>query len=213
MHGLCRVTAADSPGNQLLGFIRFNKKNGTLQLTNFEAKITVDNLELGDTTKRNKTEQAGTHGEGLKVASLVMCHNGHRVQYESSDFRFNFGFRGANNAKFYCGLRKAADTAIQKQKAAYAAGLVAGRREALKVFILRDILVLIAKSRKNGVKIDLKDFREWLKVTIDVNSPSDIVHTAYSNLIIDHSFADKMYLKGLLLPDLSATGKVQNNFE
>jgi len=81
------------------------------------------------------------------------------------------------------------------------------------VFILRDILVLIAKSRKNGVKIDLKDFREWLKVTIDVNSPSDIVHTAYSNLIIDHSFADKMYLKGLLLPDLSATGKVQNNFE
>lgn len=208
MHGLCSVTAASSPEHQLLGFIRFNKRNGTLELTNFDAKITADNLKIGDTSKRNKTDQAGTHGEGFKVASLVMCRNGHRVHYASSDFNLNFGFRGANKANFCCGLRKAADTVIQKQKATYAAELVAGRREVLKAFISRDVSVLIAKSRTNGVEIDLEDFREWLKVTIDVNPPSEIVHTACGDLIIDPSFAGNMYLKGLLLPDESATGKV-----
>lgn len=197
-----------SPDNQLLGFIRFDKKKGSVELTNFNAKLTAENLELGDTTKRNKADQAGTHGEGFKVASLVMCRNGHRVQYASNNFHFAFGFRGVNKANFYCTLRKAKDNEIQKQQVAYDAGLVAGKREILKGFISRDVSVLIGKPRTNGVKIEVDDFKEWLEVTVDINAPSEVVHTSCGDLITEQSSAGKMYLKGLLLLDESATGKV-----
>ena len=202
-----RDQPASSPGSQLLGFIRFDKKDGTLELTNYDAKITAGNLELGDTSKRHDADQAGTHGEGFKVASLVMLRNGHRVQYASGNFYITFGFRGVNKTNLYCTLRKAKDKEIQAQQEAHDAGLVAGKRELLQAFISRDVSVLIGKARTNGAKIELGDFMDWLKVTIDVNSPSDLVHTPCGDLIIDPSFADKMYLKGLLLSDESATGK------
>jgi hypothetical protein len=67
----------------MLGFIRFDKLRGTLELTNFNAKLPRKALLLGASSKQNQDSMAGTHGEGFKVASLVMVRNGYQVRYES----------------------------------------------------------------------------------------------------------------------------------
>jgi len=69
---------------RLLGFIRYSKKDGSLQLTNFRSHLTRAALGLGFTTRRKKVNLAGTHGEGFKVASLVMVNKGYQVRIEAS---------------------------------------------------------------------------------------------------------------------------------
>jgi hypothetical protein len=97
-------TYRDEPG-ELLGFIRYSKAKGTLELTNFKAQLERKALDLGFTTKREKKQLAGTHGEGFKVASLVMLRGGHQVRYEASKYRWTFRFDGSKSDQLYCEFR------------------------------------------------------------------------------------------------------------
>lgn len=74
--GVYTAEALHPTSGKLLGFIRFREKEGDLELTNFKAQLSRKALDLGVTSKRMKANQAGTHGEGFKVASLVMARSG-----------------------------------------------------------------------------------------------------------------------------------------
>lgn len=67
---------------RLLGFISW--ENGVLEFTNFGAQLSRSSLDMGKTTKRQKDDLAGIHGDGFKVASLVMVRKGYKVRYEAS---------------------------------------------------------------------------------------------------------------------------------
>lgn len=62
---------------QCLGFIRFKGRDhiGTVEITNLKATLQPWHLLIGGTEKRGEEDQAGAHGEGLKLAALVWMHS------------------------------------------------------------------------------------------------------------------------------------------
>jgi hypothetical protein len=180
---------------KLLGYILFNGKNGSVELSNFKAQMSRSNLELGGTTKRNNHDVAGTHGEGLKVAALFLRRNDHRVRITSQNYNWTFVFRGEYKSNLYCRLAPVPDSQIRRALKI---------DEKFKANPATDVCMIIEKPRgAQGKKISEEDFRNWIKVTLDLErpkDPSDIVETDDGDLILDKRFAGKMYLKGLLLP-------------
>lgn len=63
-----------------------------LELCNYDGKLEVKSLALGHPTKRHNDNSAGTHGEGSKVAALVMIRNGHQAKFVANGFSRNIGF-------------------------------------------------------------------------------------------------------------------------
>jgi hypothetical protein len=84
------ATAHRMGSDELLGYMRFEKAKDTLELTNFKAKLPRKALGLGVSSKRNQESMAGTHGEGFKVAAVVMARKGYQVRYESAKYYWNF---------------------------------------------------------------------------------------------------------------------------
>lgn len=178
---------------QLLGYILFKRKQGSVELTNFRAQLTRHNLELGGSTKRGNNAMAGTHGEGLKVAALVLHRAKHRVRLTSRNYNWTFGFRGLNDT-LYCRLSPVPDRQIRATR---------NHSGDLRADLGEDVCILIDKG-KGGNQVSEGDFREWIKVTLDITRPKDpnnIIETPHGDLILDMNFAGKTYLKGLLLPN------------
>ncbi|KAJ5819501.1 hypothetical protein N7474_005092 [Penicillium riverlandense] len=61
-----------------LGFIRYEKKTGRVIMVNACAQLQPEALELGHTSKLGNPKLAGCHGEGLKLAALVMTRNDYK---------------------------------------------------------------------------------------------------------------------------------------
>ncbi|EXJ59497.1 uncharacterized protein A1O5_12122 [Cladophialophora psammophila CBS 110553] len=193
--------------DQLLGYIRFQSKPGCLELTNFKAKLERKHLDLGETTKRNNNALAGGHGEGFKLAALVMRRNGHSVRFETNSFCWNFSFRGAR-PRLCCLLGKPPPKLMQEQRAEYTRQRAAGHSQrGLTSYIWEDMTVKIGKSRdrEGAQKVTEQDFREWMKVSIDLDPPAEnkIVRTWLGDLILDPRFRGRIYLHGLLVAEFT----------
>ncbi|KAH8672807.1 hypothetical protein BGZ60DRAFT_356374, partial [Tricladium varicosporioides] len=52
-------------------------------------------------------------------------------------------------------------------------------------------------------KITEKQFREWMKQSLDLHPPSELIKTPNGSLILDSEFKNKVYLKGILLERFS----------
>jgi hypothetical protein len=63
-----------------LGHIKYEKKAGRVILVNSCAQIQPEVLQLGHTSKQGNAKLAGCHGEGLKLAALVMSRNGYKAK-------------------------------------------------------------------------------------------------------------------------------------
>lgn len=182
----------------LLGFIRF--QDGVLEFTNFKAQLSRKALDMGESSKRDDIHAAGTHGEGFKVAALVMLRKGYRVRYESSKFYWNFQFGGKDQTLLYCSLREMQASKLARLMAAYSKKTRKGDPRELKSNIWEDVSVKIGqKFRGLGTMIEEEDFQKWIEVSIDLNQPSKIIETRHGTLILDDAFRGRIYLKGLLL--------------
>lgn len=104
----------------LLGFIRYKENEGILELTNFKASLSRATLDLGVISKREKGHLAGTHGEGFKIAALVMAREGYQARIESSNYYWRFAFGGRSKSHLYCNLTLVSEAKLQKQMRAYA---------------------------------------------------------------------------------------------
>lgn len=198
------------PREELLGFIRLNKKAGSLELANFSAQLEMRHLSLGGTDKHANNKLAGIHGEGFKLAALVMRRNGHGVRISSSSFYWNFGFNGTYRDRFYCQLSKPAQTTLQKNVDLHARQLALGPRTQLTPFIFKDVLVKISKARGlEGNKVTEEDFRRWAKVALELSDPSpeDVFRTEHGDLILDPRFSSQVYLKGLKVSSHAPNGR------
>ncbi len=200
--GIYIVEARHPQNERLLGFIRY--KDGVLELTNFNAQLSRSALDIGETSKRDNLEVAGTHGEGFKIGSLVMVRRGYRVQYEASSFRWTMKFGGRDLNMLYCYLSDLSSATIETQKAAYQKKSVKGAPRELKNNIWEDVTVRIGKIRGHGDTIAKEDFMKWIEVSLDLNRPSKMIQTEHGSLILDQDFRGRMYLKGLLLEGISS---------
>lgn len=181
----------------MLGFILWN--NGTIQYSNFGAQLSRKALNFGVSTKRDDDDLAGVHGEGFKVASLVMIRRGYRVRYEASKFYWNFQFGGRDSDILYCKLTRMEEKKLERQMEEYEAKAKSGSRRELKANIWEDVTVKIGRVQGRGNKIERADFLRWIKVSLDLDRPSKIIHTRYGSLILDDQFKGRIYLKSLLL--------------
>jgi hypothetical protein len=196
----------------MLGFIRFDKLRGTLELTNFNAKLPRKALLLGASSKQNQDSMAGTHGEGFKVASLVMVRNGYQVRYESDKYywKFKFGTRDRDKNQLYCRLTPMTDTKLTGLMSAECTRTARKQPRELKANIWEDVGVKIGNvysSRTGGGKsIEFSVFEEWIKVAFALEHPQAVIKTNHGDLVLDKTFRGRMYLKGLYLGN-SHTGK------
>jgi hypothetical protein len=93
-----RFSAGDS--KEWLGYIRYKGRNGeaTVEITNRSGTLQPCHLDIGGTSKAGAVGQAGAHGEGLKVALLVLMHGprNHATKCRSGGFSWalNFTTRG-----------------------------------------------------------------------------------------------------------------------
>ncbi|KAK0704306.1 hypothetical protein B0H67DRAFT_591072 [Lasiosphaeris hirsuta] len=203
-----------SQTQELLGFIRLNKRTGCLELANFKAQLEMRNLSLGGTSKRGQGHDkkfAGVHGEGFKLAALVMRRNGHAVRISSSSYYWNFGFNGTGRDRFYCKLSAPSPATLEKERAALMQETAQGRpRTDLKSYMSEDVMVRISKARGDeGRKVMADAFSDWEAVTLDLKGPrkDGIIRTAVGDLILDPAFAGRVYLKGLCVGRGGPEGK------
>jgi hypothetical protein len=187
---------------ELLGFIRFNKKAGSLELTNFNAQLGPQHLSLGGTTKRGHDRFVGVHGEGFKLAALVLCRNRLAVRFQASSHYWNFCFRGVGLSNFYCRIARPKEEVLKRKKEKFRRKCETGARKGLTANIWEDVSVKITKGRgESGPAISEAEFESWLKVAIELDQPEskDIVETDHGDLILKEEFRGRIYLKGLLV--------------
>ncbi|KAL3292404.1 C-5 cytosine methyltransferase [Colletotrichum asianum] len=193
---------------ELLGYIKFIKQTGTLELANFSAALNASHLSLGGTTKRESSKTAGTHGEGFKVAALVMTRQNRTVQIESSGAYWKFGFRGVNKDKFACQITKPATSITRKHHDSLLFETRKGQaRKRLTSYIHRDVTVRISTLKDHEI-ITEKQFWDWTSVSIDLHcpSPEKIIRTERGDLLLGPPFAGRIYLKGLRVSEHGSDG-------
>lgn len=189
-----------------MGFIEFNKRTGRVVLANARPVPGLEpkHLQLGTTSKDKKSELAGSHGEGFKVAAMVMSRAGYKVRIEASNYNWSFHFGGQSRTQFKCTLNPS------KKKTPSSSGFRQHMKPipGFKSRIWADVAVMIGPGcGHSACKVTRAEFVRWLGIAFDIqgfSAPSNTVRTVAGDLILDPSFANKIYLKGLLLPTTSS---------
>lgn len=68
----------ENPDNKM--FYSYNEENGDLIIANKHSHLTPASLLMGNTSKEGKSELIGEHGEGYKVATIVLLREGKTVR-------------------------------------------------------------------------------------------------------------------------------------
>ncbi|KAK2803834.1 hypothetical protein FQN50_006841 [Emmonsiellopsis sp. PD_5] len=206
IHGPVTPSFQGTPG-PLLGYIRHNKRKGYVELVNFNAQLTNRALDLGVTTKEGDKNLAGSHGEGLKIAAVVLLRNSHRLTIDASSYHWDFAFFPPSKTELACTLQAATSDEIRKAKEAHSAAVKAGKKLELTPDIREDVAVCIGKC--GGARVSIHDFQSWTKAILDLNppSPSDIIHTDHGDLLLSPEFEGRLYFKGLILTNPEPLGK------
>ncbi|OCL08624.1 hypothetical protein AOQ84DRAFT_388718 [Glonium stellatum] len=208
-----------SNSEETFGFIRFkwdSNELGILELVNFQSSLQIRDLGMGGTTKTNDPTQAGQHGEGLKLAALVMLRypQNHSVSIVSSRCQWNFKLD--TKKMLVCKVKGIESKKINAQRSNLRDLIAPGRPREMEGRAWEDVSVKIGikcnhrtsrNDRASSSKIALEDFRKWLSTTIDINTPTPITRTPYGDLILNPQHKNKTYLRGLLLPHSSSSGK------
>jgi hypothetical protein len=215
LNGEYTAEARYPDSGELLGYIRFVEDKGTLELTNFGAQLSRKSLDLGATSKRDKTHLAGTHGEGFKVAALVMARHGYQVRFEASSYYWSFRFGGPDDKHLYCHLTPISEKKLKKQMKANRAETSQGFPRELKANNWEDVTVRIGRlyGPQWGERIKKQQFLSWVKVAIDLDQPTRIFETLHGTLIQDELFGNKVYLKGLLLETTSSAKRFKFGYD
>jgi hypothetical protein len=200
--------------NNLLGFIRYKEKEGMLELTNFKARLNRTSLDLGVTSKPRKEHLAAIHGEGLKVAALVMARKRYQVIYEASSFYWEFKMGGKDKSHLYCHLKPRSTERLKEQIMKYDAKTRQSQPRPLQGNIWEDVTVKIGRVSAPhwGKRIPKHEFEDWIKVAIDLNRPSEIIETSRGSLILDEKFSNRIFLEGLLLEGQSQGRKFKYGY-
>ncbi|VUC24627.1 unnamed protein product [Clonostachys rosea] len=204
-----RASAVDD----CLGFIRFwgQDGTGTVEITNRNVDLAPKHLDFGHSEKRMDNKQAGTHGEGLKVALLVLLRENHRARCINRNFTWNFNFTTVG--KLVARLSRMQREAVTRQKES-AKGLKDAGTLPFEVSPYYDIRFFIGERGKgrdgNGEskqreQIKLEVFNGWCNAALflrDIpNQEETIIKTHHGELILDEAVQGNLYLKGLLLKE------------
>ncbi|KAJ3958605.1 hypothetical protein N0V92_004829 [Colletotrichum tropicale] len=197
---------------KLVGFIVHKAKTGTVEIANFNASLSMHDLSIGGSTKRNNDKLAGANGDGFKVAALVMVRSGFPVRIRSTSANWNFGFIGTKKDRFCCKITDEQDINAEKLSLRMRTSWGERPRSDLVSYSHKDVTVQLSHpetGRGYRVPITAEKFRSWTTVSLDLNrpDPDKMIRTPHGDLIIDQRFAGQIYLKGLRVGSRKPGGK------
>lgn len=166
---------------------------------------------MGGTSKANQSNLAGVHGEGLKVALLILLREpqNHGVICRSGGFIWRFNF--SNQGKLFTTLTRMTEAAMTKAQ---------GKANEENGCELRpfapdpnkDVQFVIGgpgngRDRDdrgyptNRSEVTKEEFKNWTKAAIFLQEiyQQHFLRTDKGDLITDERFSGSIYLKGLIL--------------
>lgn len=200
-----------------LGYIHFKGRDGegTVDIVNCSATLQPWHLNMGGTSKAGDAHQAGAHGEGLKVALLVLMRGrqNHCVRCHSGGFNWTFNFTTCG--RLVARLRRMSPGSIFRTE------MQAQRltKRTLLPFAARpdgDVQFVIGEERRGrnergeSIKrslVKLEQFDAWTKAALFLHSAGEgaIIETpAAGDMLIAPQLRGQLYLKGLLLQESTA---------
>ncbi|KAI0887416.1 uncharacterized protein GGS22DRAFT_198712 [Annulohypoxylon maeteangense] len=216
------VYTAISPGSyrdiarshECLGYIRWSQQDGagTVEITNRQATLEPCHMNMGSTTKATDENQIGMHGEGLKIALLVLMRSpqNHAVRCRSGGFEWTFNF--TNQRRLTTRLVRMAPSTISKADDKVSTPVPAASNQDTQILIGTK-----AKGRnEDGYPVEREEvtrdqFTNWTRAALFLQgiSSKDIVRTKYGDLLTDPRFKGRIYLKSFLLKE-SHEGNLAN---
>lgn len=152
------VSEHNSQSKLALGFIKYEKKSGRLTIVNPCARIST---QAGYSSKRGNGKLTGCHGEGLKLAALVMIRSGYSLKINTDNEHWDFSIV---DSKFTC--------IIRPSKARNPSEATRDMAE-LHSRIDRDVTIVIESASADGEKgITLETFHAWTKISLDIRGIS-----------------------------------------
>lgn len=195
-----------------------------MDISNRGATLQPWHIDMGGTSKQDESRQAGAHGEGLKIALLVLMRQprNHAVRCFSGGFWWTFYFD--RNQKLVARLTREIPSRYIYDVYSWA------DRETFTHHFLSPHARITPQNfvrffiddkgwDENGLKaqngVTRDEFQEWTKAALFLQKIEDgeIVKTPNGDLIMDARFCGNVYLKGLLLKEstpgrsASITGK------
>lgn len=216
------VTVEDKDGSYLakaydkrdkdtfFGFVSYSRSTGCVEVANFQAQLSPGDLSMGKSSKRGNKNFAGTHGDGFKVAALVMTERGYRVSYTAGKFYWNFRYHKGDRDNLICVISPVKESAVLKGMAKERQRIQNGisRSTTITANCWEDVVVKIGCVRGKGEKVKFTEFKEWLKSSLDLDPPIQTpIDTNYGSLILDPAHEGRVYLKGLLIGIHPASSK------
>ncbi|KAL8365390.1 hypothetical protein RB595_004273 [Gaeumannomyces hyphopodioides] len=202
---------------ETLGYIRFDEAKGTVDIVNRKATLHPGHLDLGGTSKTNAPEQAGSHGEGLKLALLVLMRGpqNHAVMCRSGGFTWQFDFTKTGHLVTHL-IRMPESMKRNVYQEAY--GLVQQPHSLLPFapVLDHDVHFIVGGTGtgrdESGGRIDRvpvcrHEFDDWVGVALFLSDAphGGIISTPAGDLLTAPQFRGKLYLKGLLLEESTPT--------
>ena len=194
-----------------LGYIRFKGRDGegTLEITNRSATLQPEHLDLGGTSKTGDQHQAGAHGEGLKIALLVLMRGrqNHSVRCRTGGFNWKYNF--TTMGRLVARLRRMSPENIYKAED-QAQRLSERTLLPFAAKPTRDVQFVIGEGSRGrdeygrAVKrspVKVNDFDDWTKAALFLRDAEDgaMISTEHGDLLTDTQLRGNIYLKGLLL--------------
>lgn len=196
---------------ECLGYILFKEVKdggGSIELTNRRTTLQPWHLDLGATSKANDAQQAGAHGEGLKLAVLTLMRGpqNHSVRCRSGGFGWTFNF--TNQGRLVVRLKRMAPEAIDaRRSSSRTLGPFAANPT-------RDVQFVIGEKpsgrnegrNEHGENVSRRlvrreDFEKWTEAALFLHKwpETAILTTPVGDLLTDPRLRGRIYLKGLLL--------------
>ncbi|KAM0744660.1 hypothetical protein ACQRIT_000044 [Beauveria bassiana] len=208
-----KVPRPNSKPKEWLGFIHYKAdgKGGIVEITNRNATLHPWHLDMGGTSKSGSGNLAGAHGEGLKVALLVLMRGSrnHKIRCRSSGFSWTFNF--TKHGRLVARLNRMSAEAIGRLESQ----VRSKPEETLLPFCPNaksDVQFVLGEphhgrsdlgvpTRRNLIKQN--DFEAWTEAALFLQEPSpdELVKTGSGDLLIGERFRQRLYLKGLLLSE------------
>ncbi|KAK5045994.1 hypothetical protein LTR84_008780 [Exophiala bonariae] len=199
---------------ELVGFISYDKVTGRTQLCNFNARLEAKHLCMGESSKRSSDHLAGTHGEGLKIAALVMRRRGYGVRIASSSFYWNFHIARGDQATLRCKLTQPSPGSLSRKKAYAKQMACRNDPRPLVGRVWEDVTFFLTTGKgEHGRMIEEFEFRDWLTVALDLDPPRDgeMIKTPTGDLLLGPTHSGRVYLKGLRVSGHGTDGRVYSH--
>jgi hypothetical protein len=146
------IVVPDQPGDRenrrALGFIQYEKEAGRITIANPCMQLPIDALAMGFSTKAAHKHLVGRHGEGLKLAGLVLARDRYQVNVAASGCNWRFDMH-TDASSISCTVAPSQKTKL--------IGLIGWTDPALDMANLRyrvgrDVAVVIGRARTKPKK-------------------------------------------------------------